>query len=182
MATSFEVRVPMLDHEFLGWVAALPVDWKFRAGTRKCILKKLAARLGIPRELLHRPKQGFQLPFGGVDPQRNEGPVPARSARAAIVVARIFQAGGRAVGGRRMSAGVGIVLGCCGECWCWHSGTGTSWRLDPTGASRGGLLTYSLASPGGFRVQWTPCRCGRKPGTGGLRDVCDEEDHASGVE
>ena len=80
MATSLEVRVPMLDHEFLGWVAALSVDWKFRAGTRKCILKKLAARLGIPRELLHRPKAGVSVAFGGVDPQRNEGPVPARSA------------------------------------------------------------------------------------------------------
>jgi asparagine synthase (glutamine-hydrolysing) len=63
MATSLEVRVPMLDHEFVEWVAALPVDWKFRNGTRKYILKKLAERLGIPSELLHRRKQGFQLPL-----------------------------------------------------------------------------------------------------------------------
>ncbi len=63
MATSLEVRVPMLDHEFVEWVAALPVDWKFRMGTRKFILKKLAERLGIPSELLHRRKQGFQLPL-----------------------------------------------------------------------------------------------------------------------
>jgi len=63
MATSLEVRVPMLDHEFVEWVAALPVEWKFRAGTRKYILKKLAERLGIPRELLDRRKQGFQLPL-----------------------------------------------------------------------------------------------------------------------
>jgi asparagine synthase (glutamine-hydrolysing) len=63
MATSLEVRVPMLDHEFVEWVAALPVDWKFRSGTRKYILKKLATRLGIPSELLHRRKQGFQLPL-----------------------------------------------------------------------------------------------------------------------
>src|SRR5207248_7539499 len=63
MATSLEVRVPMLDHEFVEWVAALPVDWKFRTGTRKFILKKLAERLGIPAALLHRPKQGFQLPL-----------------------------------------------------------------------------------------------------------------------
>ena len=40
MATSLEVRVPMLDHEFVEWVAALPVDWKFRTPTRKYILKK----------------------------------------------------------------------------------------------------------------------------------------------
>ena len=63
MATSLEVRVPMLDHEFVEWVAALPVDWKFRTGTRKFILKKLAERLGIPPALLHRRKQGFQLPL-----------------------------------------------------------------------------------------------------------------------
>ena len=70
MAASLEVRVPMLDHEFLEWVAALPVEWKFRGGTRKYILKKLAERLGIPHELLHRRKQGFQLPL--VEWMRNE--------------------------------------------------------------------------------------------------------------
>jgi asparagine synthase (glutamine-hydrolysing) len=63
MATSLEVRVPMLDHEFVEWVTSLPVDWKFRAGTRKRILKKLAERLGIPSALLHRKKQGFQMPL-----------------------------------------------------------------------------------------------------------------------
>jgi len=70
MATSLEVRVPMLDHEFVEWVSSLPVDWKFRTGTRKYILKKLAERLGIPSELLHRRKQGFQLPL--VDWMRSE--------------------------------------------------------------------------------------------------------------
>jgi len=70
MATSLEVRVPMLDHVFVEWVAALPVEWKFRQGTRKYILKKLAERLGVPAELLHRRKQGFQLPL--VDWMRNE--------------------------------------------------------------------------------------------------------------
>jgi asparagine synthase (glutamine-hydrolysing) len=70
MATSLEVRVPMLDHEFVEWVASLPVDWKFRTGTRKYILKKLAERLGIPHQLLHRRKQGFQMPL--VDWMRSE--------------------------------------------------------------------------------------------------------------
>ena len=63
MATSLEVRVPMLDHEFVEWAAGLPIEWKFRASTRKYLLKRLAERLGIPAELLHRPKQGFQLPM-----------------------------------------------------------------------------------------------------------------------
>jgi asparagine synthase (glutamine-hydrolysing) len=70
MATSLEVRVPMLDHEFVEWVTSLPVEWKFRAGTRKHILKKLAERLGIPPAVLHRKKQGFQMPL--VDWMRSE--------------------------------------------------------------------------------------------------------------
>jgi asparagine synthase (glutamine-hydrolysing) len=70
MATSLEVRVPMLDHEVVEWVTSLPVELKFRDGARKHILKKLAERLGIPPALLHRKKQGFQLPL--VEWMRNE--------------------------------------------------------------------------------------------------------------
>jgi asparagine synthase (glutamine-hydrolysing) len=70
MATSLEVRVPMLDHEFVEWVTSLPVEWKYRAGARKQILKKLAERVGIPREVIYRRKQGFQLPL--VEWMRNE--------------------------------------------------------------------------------------------------------------
>ncbi len=70
MATSLEVRVPMLDHEFVEFVASLPLEWKFREGKRKYILKKLAERLGLPPALLHRRKQGFQMPL--VDWMRSE--------------------------------------------------------------------------------------------------------------
>lgn len=70
MATSLEVRVPLLDHIFVEWAAAMPVEWKFRNGSKKYVLKKLAERLGIPGEVLHRRKQGFQLPL--VDWMRNE--------------------------------------------------------------------------------------------------------------
>lgn len=63
MATSLETRAPLLDHVFVEWVASLPVEWKFRDGTRKYLLKKLAERMGLPAELLHRRKQGFQLPL-----------------------------------------------------------------------------------------------------------------------
>jgi asparagine synthase (glutamine-hydrolysing) len=70
MAVSLEVRVPLLDHVFVEWAAAMPEEWKFRKGERKYILKKLAERLGIPGEVLHRRKQGFQLPL--VDWIRNE--------------------------------------------------------------------------------------------------------------
>ena len=63
MATSLEVRCPILDHEFVEWAAGLPLKYKFRGGTRKYMLKKLAERLGIPSALLHRRKQGFSLPL-----------------------------------------------------------------------------------------------------------------------
>jgi asparagine synthase (glutamine-hydrolysing) len=52
------------------WAAALPVKWKFHNGSRKYILKKLAESLGIPGEVVHRRKQGFQLPL--VDWMRHE--------------------------------------------------------------------------------------------------------------
>jgi asparagine synthase (glutamine-hydrolysing) len=63
MANSLEVRCPILDHEFVGWVAGLPIGYKFRNGTRKFMFKKLAERLGIPPQLLHRRKQGFSMPL-----------------------------------------------------------------------------------------------------------------------
>jgi len=64
MATSLEARVPMLDHVFLEWVTALGPQWKMRNGSQKFILKKLAERVGVPSEVLNRPKQGFSLPLG----------------------------------------------------------------------------------------------------------------------
>lgn len=64
MATSLEARVPMLDHVFLEWVTALKPKWKMRNGSQKFILKKLAERVGVPTEVLNRPKQGFALPLG----------------------------------------------------------------------------------------------------------------------
>jgi asparagine synthase (glutamine-hydrolysing) len=70
MATSLEMRCPILDHKFLEWAAGLPVKYKFRDGTRKFLFKKLAERLGVPSELLHRRKQGFSLPL--VHWMRNE--------------------------------------------------------------------------------------------------------------
>jgi asparagine synthase (glutamine-hydrolysing) len=63
MATSLEVRVPLLDHLFVEWVTGLPTDWKLRGRQQKYILRKLAERVGVPREALYRPKQGFAMPL-----------------------------------------------------------------------------------------------------------------------
>ncbi len=63
MACSLEARVPLLDHVFVELVTKLPLHWKFRSGQQKYILKRLAERLGVPREVIDRPKQGFALPL-----------------------------------------------------------------------------------------------------------------------
>jgi asparagine synthase (glutamine-hydrolysing) len=63
MATSLEARVPLLDHVFLEWVTGLAPRWKMRHGNQKYILRKLAERLGVPKQVLDRHKQGFALPL-----------------------------------------------------------------------------------------------------------------------
>jgi asparagine synthase (glutamine-hydrolysing) len=63
MANSLEARVPILDHVFVEWVTALPSEWKLRGRTQKYILRKLAERAGVPKEVLDRPKRGFSLPL-----------------------------------------------------------------------------------------------------------------------
>ena len=63
MLNSLEVRVPILDHEFVEWVAALPAEWKRRGNESKYILRKLAERLGVPRDVIYRKKRGFSLPL-----------------------------------------------------------------------------------------------------------------------
>lgn len=63
MATSLEVRVPILDHLFVEWAAGIPTEWKLRGQSQKYILKKLAERVGVPKEVLYRRKQGFALPL-----------------------------------------------------------------------------------------------------------------------
>jgi asparagine synthase (glutamine-hydrolysing) len=63
MAASLELRAPILDHIFVEWATALPVEWKLRGNFQKFILVKLAEKLGVPREVLYRRKQGFSLPL-----------------------------------------------------------------------------------------------------------------------
>lgn len=64
MANSLETRSPLLDHELLEFVAALPVDLKLRGGTRQKYLLKRLARRYVPGENIDRPKQGFGVPVG----------------------------------------------------------------------------------------------------------------------
>jgi asparagine synthase (glutamine-hydrolysing) len=63
MATSVELRVPLLDHKLLEFAAGLPEDFKVRGFTTKYIAKK-AFDGRVPREILNRKKAGFPVPFG----------------------------------------------------------------------------------------------------------------------
>ena len=62
MAHSLEVRVPILDHEFLGWASGLPSDMNLRGREGKYLFKK-ALEPHLPHDLLYRDKMGFAVPL-----------------------------------------------------------------------------------------------------------------------
>jgi asparagine synthase (glutamine-hydrolysing) len=62
MAVSLEVRAPLLDHQLMERVAAIPSSLKLRGRTGKYIFKKALAPL-LPPETLYRSKQGFAVPL-----------------------------------------------------------------------------------------------------------------------
>jgi asparagine synthase (glutamine-hydrolysing) len=61
MAHGVEARAPWLDRRLVELSCRIPPQLKIRGWRTKHLLKRLAARY-IPRQLLHRPKQGFSLP------------------------------------------------------------------------------------------------------------------------
>lgn len=63
MAVSLEARVPMLDVELVRFVESLPIDYRIRWRQGKVVHKKMAERY-LPSAIVHRPKKGFQVPFG----------------------------------------------------------------------------------------------------------------------
>lgn len=63
MASSLEVRSPILDHEVFAYAWRLPLEMKWRRGRGKCILRRVLSR-HMPDALFERPKQGFKAPIG----------------------------------------------------------------------------------------------------------------------
>jgi asparagine synthase (glutamine-hydrolysing) len=63
MAASLETRAPMLDHVFVELSGRVPASLKLRGGSSKYLLKRLAERLGVPKEVIYRRKQGFAVPL-----------------------------------------------------------------------------------------------------------------------
>jgi len=62
MAHALEVRVPILDHEFVEWVSGLSPDIKLKGREGKYIFKK-ALEPHVSDDILYRPKMGFAVPL-----------------------------------------------------------------------------------------------------------------------
>ena len=62
MAVGLEARSPMVDHEFVEFVARLPHRFKISGLTLKAIFKKALKGL-LPKNILGRPKMGFGVPL-----------------------------------------------------------------------------------------------------------------------
>lgn len=63
MAHALEVRVPLLDHELVEWIAGLAPSLKLKSREGKYIFKK-SLESYLPNDILYRPKMGFAVPLG----------------------------------------------------------------------------------------------------------------------
>jgi asparagine synthase (glutamine-hydrolysing) len=61
MASALEIRVPLLDHVLVEFLASLPGDWKLNKMTTKYIFRAALEGL-LPDKIVHRGKQGYSLP------------------------------------------------------------------------------------------------------------------------
>jgi asparagine synthase (glutamine-hydrolysing) len=63
MGVSLEVRVPILDHKLVEFVARLPMNMLIKGDIRKYVLRRILYKY-LPMNLIERPKKGFSMPLG----------------------------------------------------------------------------------------------------------------------
>ncbi|MBN1672980.1 MAG: asparagine synthase (glutamine-hydrolyzing) [Kiritimatiellae bacterium] len=61
MASSLEIRVPLLDHVFVEFMASLPGNWKLKGLQTKAVFRSALKGI-LPDAIVHRGKQGYSLP------------------------------------------------------------------------------------------------------------------------
>ena len=62
MGFGLEVRPPLIDWQLMELVASMPSEFKIRNGSKKWILKQIFESR-LPKDLVNRRKQGFELPI-----------------------------------------------------------------------------------------------------------------------
>ena len=87
MAHSLEVRVPILDHPLVEWMATLPPELKLKGREGKYIFKK-SLEPYLPESVLYRPKMGFAVPLASWF----RGPLKSR-VREALLGERMLDSG-----------------------------------------------------------------------------------------
>ncbi|WP_139956336.1 asparagine synthase (glutamine-hydrolyzing) [Flavicella sediminum] len=63
MASSVEVRSPLLDYRIIEFARELPISYRYNNGRKKHILKEILKEY-IPEEVFNQPKKGFSIPIG----------------------------------------------------------------------------------------------------------------------
>ena len=61
MAVSLESRIPFLDKDVVEFAWSLPIEYKYKDGVTKRILRDILYRY-VPKELMDLPKRGFAIP------------------------------------------------------------------------------------------------------------------------
>lgn len=63
MASSVEVRSPFLDYRIIEFARTLPLDYRYRNGVTKKIVRDILEEY-IPEKVFNQPKKGFSIPLG----------------------------------------------------------------------------------------------------------------------